>query len=96
MYPYIICLYIWDLFCPEAVQLENSWNVSFRKMYDLPLQTHRYLVELLSKQKHLKKILIKRFLSFLQEITDMKFDQLTLNGFSDEECEEILHFTCTS
>ena len=29
---------IWDLFCPEAVQLENSWNVSFRKMYDLPLQ----------------------------------------------------------
>ena len=52
MYPYIICLYIWDLFCPEAVQLENSWNVSFRKMYDLPLQTHWYLVEPLSEQKH--------------------------------------------
>ena len=35
---------IWDLFSPEAIMLENSWNVSFRRMYDLPMQTHRYLV----------------------------------------------------
>ena len=59
---------IWDLFSAEAVKLENSWNVSFRIMYDLPYNTHRYLVEPVSGQLHLKKMLIKRFLSFIQQI----------------------------
>ena len=48
--------------------LENSWNVSFRRMYDLPYQTHRNLVEPVSGQPHLKKLLIKRFLSFIEQI----------------------------
>ena len=156
---------IWDLFCQDAKRLENSWNVSFRKMYDLPVETHRYLVEPVSEQIHLKKLLIKRFISFLQqikksrkmtpklllnaimndtrsitgsnvkrilvltkkskvedittedienivyekisdenlwridlikEITDVKFGQLTVDGFSQEECEEILKFACVS
>ena len=156
---------IWDLFCQDAIRLENSWNVSFRIMYDLPLQTHRYLVEPVSEQIHLKKLLIKRFLSFLQqikksrkmipkfllntimndaqsitgsnvkrilalakktnidditqkdidnivyeeipegnmwridvikEITDIKFGKLELDGFTHEECEEILKFACVS
>ena len=145
--------------------LENSWNVSFRRMYDLPFQTHRNLVEPVSEQLHLKKLLIKRFLSFLQqihksdkvfpkqllrliendtrsitgcnlrrilllvkrskveeiskddienieyanlndddcwrvnlikEITNVKFGQVSVEGFSNEECEEILQFACTS
>ena len=37
-------------------------------MYDLPLQTHRNLVEPVSQQLHLKKLLIKRFLSFILQI----------------------------
>ena len=48
--------------------MENSWNVSFRRMYDLPYQTHRNLVEPVSGQLHLKKLLIKRFLSFIEQI----------------------------
>ena len=63
---------IWDLFCQDAIRLENSWNVSFRIMYDLPVQTHRYLVEPVSEQIHLKKLLIKRFLSFLRQIEKSK------------------------
>ena len=134
-------------------------------MYDLPYQTHRYLVEPVSGQLHLKKLLIKRFLSFLKqirksskilpaqllntiqfdtrsvtggnirrillltqktkveditcedienieyaeisdenmwrvniirEITNKKFNQLEINGFSEEECEEILQYACVS
>ena len=156
---------IWDLFSPEARMLENTWNVSFRRMYDLPYQTHRYLVEPVSGQLHLKKVLIKRFLSFInqikrsdknipkqllhcikldtrsvtgsnlrrillltkktkveditekdieniesdeisddnkwrvniiQEITDLKFGQVKIDGFSIEECDEILQYACTS
>ena len=156
---------IWDLFSPDAIRLENTWNVSFRRMFDLPMETHRYLVEPVSDHMHLKKILIKRFLSFIQqinkssklipkqllnvimndtrsvtgsnlkrililtkktkvedvtskdiedieyakmcqeekwriemikELTDIKFGQLELDGFSNEECEEILNFACVS
>ena len=137
--------------------------MSFRLTYDLPLQTHRYLVEPVSEQIHLKKMLIRRFLSFInqinkskknipkqllnsiqydtrsvtgsnihrillltgkeninqisdtdieninyadisdenqwrvnliKEITDVKFDQLSIDGFSREECEEMLQYAC--
>ena len=153
----------WDLFSEDAIRLENSWNVSVRLTYDLPLQTHRYLVEPVSEQIHLKKMLIRRFLSFInqinkskknipkqllnsiqydtrsvtgsnihrillltgkeninqisdtdieninyadisdenqwrvnliKEITDVKFDQLSIDGFSREECEEMLQYAC--
>ena len=156
---------IWDLFSPEAIMLENTWNVSFRRMYDLPMQTHRYLVEPVSGQEHVKKQLIKRFLSFIKqiekskkmlpiqllnvikydtrsitgcnirkillllkrtkiedikqedienleyavlekkdgwrvdmikEISDVKCGQLSVDGFSTDECEEILRYACTS
>ena len=156
---------IWDLFSPEAIQLENTWNVSQRMMYDLPVQTHRYLVEPVSEQTHLKKILISRFISFLNqiqksdkivpkqllnlvqndvnsvtgrnirrillltnrsrwtdvtktdvdkivyaeipdgngwrvplfhELTDVKFGQTVIDGFSFDECNEMLEFACTT
>ena len=156
---------IWDLFSQEAKMLENTWNVSVRRMFELPYATHRYLVEPVSGHLHLKKILIKRFLSFIRqirksekilpkqllnviqndtrsitgsnirkillltkkvkleeisdkdveeietdaiqeedmwrvdlikEINDIKFGHLHIDGFSEEECETILNFACTS
>ena len=48
--------------------VENTWNVSMRLMMDIPQETHRYLIEPLSDTKHIKTILIKRFLSFLDQI----------------------------
>ena len=156
---------LWDLFSEDAIRLENSWNVSFRRTYDLPFQTHRYLVEPVSGHMHVKKMLIKRFISFLKqilrskktipkevlnsiqrdtrsttglnirrillltkkesieqttdkdvenieyakipdddmwrvnmikEVTNVKFGQLTIEGFSTEECEEMLQFACIS
>ena len=59
---------IWDLFCKEAVMLENSWNTAVRIMYNLPLQTHRYFIEPISDVKHLKFVLIERFLGFIDQI----------------------------
>lgn len=32
----------------------------------------------------------------IKEITDIKFGQLELNGFTKEECEEMLKFACVS
>ena len=35
-------------------------------------------------------------INLIREITDNKFNQLEIDGFSKEECEEILQFACVS
>ena len=59
---------LWDLFSRECQMLENSWSVSFRCKYNLPRSTHRYFMESITEMPHLKQILIKRFLSFVEQI----------------------------
>ena len=59
----------WDLFCPMAVKIESTWNRSIKIMLDLPYSTHRGLIEPLSGRKHLKRVLIRRFLQFIASIT---------------------------
>jgi len=59
---------LWNLFSREAEMLENSFNCSFRNMYDLPRESHRYLVEAVTEKQHLRATLIKRFLSFTEQI----------------------------
>ena len=63
---------LWDLFSREAIMLENSWNTAVRIMFDLPMQTHKYLIEPVTQAKHLKHVLIERFLSFLNQIEKSK------------------------
>ena len=45
----------------------NSWSVSIRHMWNLPLQTHRYLIEPLGGT-HVKTMIYSRFTKFLQSI----------------------------
>ena len=59
---------LWDLFCREAVMMENTWNVAMRLMLDIPRESHRYLIEPLSNVVHIKTVLVKRFLTFLEQI----------------------------
>ena len=59
---------LWDLFSPAAVKLESSWNRSMKIMLDLPHATHRGLVEPLSGRRHLKRVLLKRFLKMVEQI----------------------------
>ena len=48
--------------------MESIYNRSVKIMYGLPWATHRYLIEPLSGVLHLHKILVKRYLSFIQMI----------------------------
>ena len=63
---------LWDLFCREAEMVENTWNVSFRKMYCLPRNTRKFLVEPVSQSIHIKKVFIKHFLTFVDKIKSSK------------------------
>ena len=56
---------LWNLSSKEVGQLEKSWNVSVRRMFDLPRETHCYLIEGVSEQEHVRILLAKRFLNFI-------------------------------
>ena len=156
---------LWNLFSKESESFEKTWNIAFRIMFDLPRETHRYFVEEVSEAPHLKTVLIKSFLSFVdslrnsnkkalrnlflkirkdtqsvtgynlrkilllgnkgdvdllnpidaneikyypvpeaekwrigfvKELTDIKFGRMTLDGFTTEEINDLLHIICTS
>ena len=73
---------LWNIFSRETIMVENSWNVAMRLMLDLPRETHRYLIEPLSNTLHIRKVLIQRFLKFLQQImkSNKKSTKFLLNS----------------
>ena len=56
---------LYDLFSLPVTQLINSWSVSVRQMWGLPVNSHKYLVEPLGGT-HAYSMIISRFVSFLQ------------------------------
>ena len=56
---------LWDLSSENVRKLENSWSVSVRHMWNLPLSSHRYLIEPLSGI-HARIMLYSRFINFVQ------------------------------
>ena len=67
---------LWNLFGKDVKMMENSWNLSFRIMYDLPLATHRYFVEPITGKNHAKTLMIKNFLKFCELIVSSKKEAL--------------------
>ena len=60
------------MFYAGQEMLENSYSTAVRLMFGLPRETHRYLVEPLSGRNHLKTDLIKRFITFINQIKKTK------------------------
>ena len=58
----------WDLFSQGAERFYGTYNRSVKVMADLPLATHRYLIEPLSGQPHMSITLIRNFLKFISSI----------------------------
>ncbi len=66
---------LWDLYSKEFMSLCTTWNVTIRKLYGLPVQTHcRYLMHI-SQQNHVDHALKCRYLLNLCLAT---FSSLTL------------------
>ena len=83
---------MWNLFSPACLKLESCYNRSIKIMMDLPLETHRGLIEPISKSKHIKRIFIKNFIQFIAKIDksakpllrtllmDIKYDTRSTTG----------------
>ena len=56
---------LWSFGCDQLRKLESTFNRSVKIMLDLPWATHHYLIEPLSGLPHVRKVLVKRYLSFI-------------------------------
>ena len=63
---------MWNLFGNGVKRIESSYNRSVKIMLGLPYGTHRYLIEPLTGEKHIKKVLVSRYLGFMEKIASSK------------------------
>ena len=62
---------LWDLFGSEAVHLESSYNRNVKIVFDLPLATHRNLIEPVTRRRHLRIIRFKSFIEQLKKLAKL-------------------------
>ena len=63
---------MWDLISEQFTKIESCYNKSIKIMADLPYATHRYLIEHITQTDHIRKIIIRRYLKFIQSLTKSK------------------------
>ena len=63
---------LWHLGSQEVDRLEKSWNVAMRRTFNLPRNTHCYLIEDVSEELHVRTVLTRRFLSFITSVRTSK------------------------
>jgi len=59
---------LWDLYSDNVNKLFTSWNISIRILFDIPRNTHRYLIEPISDCFHVKTLLCSRLISFYESL----------------------------
>ena len=55
---------LWDLYDDMTDRLFKAWNIMVRRTFNIPRNTHKYLIEAISHNSHLKIKLVKKFLNF--------------------------------
>ena len=63
---------LWDFDSPYFSQLCNSWNVNMRIMYEIPRNTHCWMVEELSDCKHARTMIFSRYVKFIGSLANNK------------------------
>ena len=76
---------------PPLCSIESSHNRSVKIMLDLPHATHRALIEPLTGQVHVKLILIRKFLSFMEKIKNS--GKLALKILQQEAIKDVRSVT---
>ena len=70
---------LFDLFSRECNMLEKSYNVSVRRMFDIPRESSSYFIESLTECPHLRSVLVKRFLKFVDKLNGSEKTRKMLN-----------------
>ena len=59
--------YLSDLYCNNVIGFYSSWNM-VTVIFNLPREAHRYFIEPISENHHLKTMLCLRFVSFFHSL----------------------------
>ena len=60
---------LWNIYSAEVNRIFSTWNVTVRKVFDLPWTTHRYFIEGVSECPHPKTLICSRFVRFLENVS---------------------------
>ena len=63
---------LWDLYSAQVTRIFSSWNVTVRNVFNLPWDTHRYLIEAVSDSTHPKTMMCSRFMKFMESMAMCK------------------------
>ena len=63
---------LWKLGSKELGKFESIYNKSIKIMNDVPLATHRFYIEPLSGVPHFSRIIVRRYMSFIENIQNSK------------------------
>ena len=82
---------LWDLYSDSTMKLYSSWNVCVRILFDLPRETHRYLIEPISESLHVKTMLCSRFVTFHNSLCNSsKFSIRLLSNLCKDDRRTVL------
>ena len=88
---------LWNMKSKFVDKFEKSWNIAFRRMFGLPMETHCYLVEPVSEQTHARTLMAKRFLNFVQAIRTSKKSSLrNLLKVIESDCRSVTGYNLRS
>ena len=59
---------LWKLNSKEFTKFESSYNKSVKIIFDLPWATYRYFVEQLTGAPHMRRLLVRRYISFIEKV----------------------------
>ena len=71
---------LWDLYSKDVDRIYKSWNVTIRNIFNVPRETHRYLIEVISNCIHPKTMLSSRYVKFTESLTTTKKDSVRYLG----------------
>ena len=62
----------WNFNSNETERFSKTWNVNLRIMFDLPRETHSWIVEEISGGKHFRQMIYSRFVKYLSVLKKNK------------------------
>ena len=81
---------LWEIGSDSLNSFEYTYNKSIKIMFDLPLQTHRYLIETVSKDQHMKFKIFKRHIGFRNQVKKSSKNVLKhLYSIAENDCNSI-------
>ena len=77
---------LWNIFNGSCDKLFTAWNIAVRMAFDIPRNTHKFLIEEISECPHPQVMLAKRFLKFHETLQkSKKFGIRYLNELSSDK-----------